>query len=51
MASVFSEEFSERAELQKTREAEREKIGLGLRDNSSKVKKYDRLKKRNKVKV
>ena len=51
MVSVFSEEFSERVDLEEAREAKREKLGLELRDNSTRVKKYDRLKKRNKVKV
>ncbi len=51
MASIFSAEYLEQEKLSKTREAEREKRGLELRDNSSRVKKYDRLKKRNRVKV
>ena len=51
MASVFSEEFSERVELRKLQELEREKRGLELGDTRSRVKKYDRLKKKNKLKV
>ena len=50
MASIFSEEFSERAELRKLRELEREKRGLELGDARS-LRKYDRLKKKNKLKV
>ena len=51
MASVFSEEFSDRVELRKLQELEREKRGLELGDTRSRVKKYDRLKKKNKLKV
>ena len=50
MASIFSEEFSERAELRKLWELEREKRGLELGDARS-LRKYDRLKKKNKLKV
>ena len=48
---MFSEEAEERAKLKAQRELEREKRGLELRDTKSRVKKYDRLKKRNAVKV
>lgn len=51
MASVFSEEFIEKTESNAKRELEREERGLELRDTKSRVQKYDRLKKKNKLKV
>lgn len=51
MASIFSEEAEEKAELKVKVEEEREQRGLKLRDTETRVKKYDRLKKRNVVRV
>ena len=41
----------ERAKKRAQLELEREERGLKLRDTKSRVKKYDRLKKKNKVRV
>ena len=49
--SVFSEAAERRVEKEKKREQEREETGLQLGDTKSRVKKYDRLKKKTKVKV
>ena len=51
MASNFSEEAEEKAELRAKLEEEREQRGLKLRDTETRVKKYDRLKKKNVVRV
>ena len=51
MASNFSEEAEEKAELRAKLEEEREQRGLKLRDTEIRVKKYDRLKKKNVVRV
>lgn len=48
---MYSEEALARVELAAAREKEREEVGLSLRDTRSRVKKYDRLKKRTKTKV
>lgn len=44
-------EEEDRAKKRAQLELEREERGLKLRDTKSRVKKYDRLKKKNKVKV
>lgn len=51
MASIFSEEAEVKAGLTAKQEEEREERGLQLRDTKSRVKKYDRLKKKNRIKV
>ena len=51
MASVFSEISIKRTEQKVKLDLEREERGLKLRDTRSRVEKYDRLKKKNKVKV
>ena len=48
---MFSEEALARVERAAAREKEREAVGLALRDTKSRVRKYDRLKKKNKTKV
>lgn len=51
MASIFSEEAEEKAKVSAERERAREDRALKLRDTRSRVRKYDRLRKRNAVKV
>ena len=51
MASIFSEVAEEKAKVSAERERTREDRALKLRDTRSRVRKYDRLKKRNAVKV
>ncbi len=51
MAALFSEEAEVQAEVKAKRETEREQRGLDLRDTRSRVKKYDRLVKKNRLKV
>ena len=51
MASAISVVSEEQAQLEVERDLEREERGLQLRDTRSRVEKYDRLKKRNKIKV
>ena len=48
---MFSLEAQARHERAEAVEKEREEVGLALRDTRSRVKKYDRLKKRIKTKV
>ena len=48
---MFSEEALARIERVEAEEKEREEVGLNLRDTRSRVKKYDRLKKKNYTKV
>lgn len=48
---MFSEEAEVKAERAEALEEEREERGLKLRDTKSRVKKYDRLKKRTRTKV
>jgi hypothetical protein len=47
----YSEEAEEKAALKAKLEEEREERGLKLRDTHARVKKYDRLKKKNIVGV
>ena len=48
---MYSVEAQTRHERAVALEKEREEVGLALRDTRSRVKKYDRLKKRIKTKV
>ena len=48
---MYSFESRERLERAAALEKEREEVGLSLRDTRTRVKKYDRLKKRIKTKV
>lgn len=48
---MYSEEALDRVERAEALEREREEVGLSLRDTRSRVKKYDRLKKKNITKV
>ena len=48
---MYSEEAATREQKLKALEVEREEVGLSLRDTSSRVGKYDRLRKRNDLKV
>ena len=48
---MYSFESRERLERAAALEKEREEVGLSLRDTKTRVKKYDRLKKRIKTKV
>lgn len=47
---MYSEEAATREQKLKALEVEREEVGLSLRDTSSRVGKYDRLRKRNDLK-
>ena len=49
--SMYSLDAQARRERAEALEKEREEVGLALRDTRSRVKKYDRLKKRIKTKV
>ena len=49
--NIFSEEAEERAKSEAKLEQKREERGLKLGDTKQRVKKYDRLKRKNKVKV
>ena len=49
--SIFSKEAEVRAEHKVKLDREREQRGLALGDTKARVKKYDRLKKKNKIKV
>lgn len=48
---MYSDEAQARLERIAAQEQEREEVGLELRDTRSRVKKYDRLKKKNRTKV
>ena len=48
---MYSLEAQTRRERAEALEKEREEVGLALRDTRTRVKKYDRLKKRIKTKV
>ena len=48
---MFSEDAEVRAKQAESRELEREQLGLELGDTLTRVKKYDRLKKKSKLKV
>ena len=50
-AIMYSAEALARIERAEALEKEREEVGLSLRDTRSRVKKYDRLKKKNVTKV
>lgn len=47
----MAEQGEDKAEQKAQLERKREERGLKLRDTKARVKKYDRLKRRNKVKV
>ena len=49
--SMYSAESLARIERAEALEKEREEVALGLRDTRRRVKKYDRLKKKNYTKV